>query len=153
MWENNEKILISLTEFGHSVLARHHQMASALVLVPNQLGPRLWAEKPIIWQWDTLDGATVMSQAAFSTVASQNNSPFLRSSKLERKHKGFFFFLTHLPIRFPLMATSDSWMAFDSRFDPFLFPQRIVQPQGRRHVAIVQRMELKSSYKSGFWMC
>ncbi len=93
MWENNEKILISLTEFGRSVLARHHQMASALILVPDQLGPRLWAGKPIIWQRDALDGATVMSQAAFSTVVCQKNSPFLLSSKLERKQRLFFLLI------------------------------------------------------------
>lgn len=150
MWENNEKILISLTEFGRSVLARHHQIASALILVPDQLGPRLGAGKPIIWQRDALDGATVMSQAAFSTVACQKNSPFLLSSKLERKQRLFFF--THLPIRFPLMAASDSHMMFDFGFDPFLFPQRIVQPQCHRHVVIFQRMEFKYSCESSYWM-
>lgn len=81
-------------------LARHHQMASALILVPDQLGPRLRAGKPIIWQREALDGATVMSQAAFSSVACQDNSPF--SVFVQTREKTWRRFLTHLPVRFPL---------------------------------------------------
>ncbi len=50
------------------------------------------------------------------------------------------------------MATSDSHMVFDFGFDPFLFPQRIIQPQGHHYVVIVQRMELKYSCESSYWM-
>jgi len=60
------------------------------------------------------------------------------------------FFFTHLPIRFPLMAASDSRMAFDSGFALFLPPQRFIQPQGHHHVAIIERMEIKTSYESGY---
>lgn len=133
-------------------LARHHQMASALVLVPDQLGPRLRAGKPIIWQREALDGATVMSQAAFFTVVCQDNPPF--SVSAQTREKTWRRFLTHLPIRFPFMPASDNrngvwfWV-----FPLFLLPQRFIQTQGHPHVAIIKRMEIKSSCKSGYWMC
>lgn len=74
-------------------LARHHQMASALIPVPDQLGPRLRAGKPIIWQREALDGATVMSQAAFSTVVCQDNSPFSVFVQTREKTWRRFFLL------------------------------------------------------------
>jgi len=41
-------------------------------------------------------------------------------------------------------------MAFDSGF---ALPKDSLQTQGHPHVPIIKRMEIKSSCKSGYWMC
>lgn len=65
--KNNEMILISLTVPGWPSLLCCHQMASAVLLLPDQPGPGLQERKSTVWHEEDLDATTVMSQAAFST--------------------------------------------------------------------------------------
>lgn len=67
--KNNEMILISLTVPGWPSLLCCHQMASALLLLPDQPGPGLQERKSTVWHDEALDATTAMSQAAFSTVS------------------------------------------------------------------------------------
>lgn len=81
--KNNETILISLTAPGRPSLLCCHQMASALLLLPDQPGPGLQQRKSTAWHEEALDATTVMSQAAFSTTSLPLFFPSLSSFTLD----------------------------------------------------------------------
>lgn len=62
-------VLIFLTMPGWPALLCCHQMASALLLLPEQPGPELERRKSTVWHQEALDATTLMSQAAFHTVS------------------------------------------------------------------------------------
>lgn len=67
--KNNEMVLISLTVPGWPSLLCCHQMASALLLLPDQPGPGLQKRKSTVWHEEALDATTLMFQAAFSIIS------------------------------------------------------------------------------------
>lgn len=78
--KNNEMILISLTVPGWPSLLRCHQMASALLLLPDQSGPRLQERKSTVWHQEALDASDVSSCFFFSFYNSSLSFPFFPPS-------------------------------------------------------------------------